>query len=82
MVYPWKDTLLNDTVDSIQVKYWQSFSQTHGVAFIDLFPTFFSHPNFESLFLSDEIHWNEKGHEVVFKRVWGGDLMNKRLLKL
>jgi hypothetical protein len=65
VVYPWPETIRQDSVSSIQVRYWQDFAQLRHLSFVNLFPTFFR-PDFDhTKFLVDGEHWNSAGHQIV-----------------
>ncbi len=64
VVYPWPQQIARDTVDSIQVNYWQAFAEEQHIAFVNLFPQFFSYQQKENLYNADN-HFNERGHQVV-----------------
>ena len=68
-VYPWPQTLENDTVDSQHVKMWEEFCFNKCEKFINFFPFFFnekkgsSHLNvLKEFYFWNDVHFNKKGN--------------------
>jgi len=73
-VYPWPVQIVNNDLNSIQVKYWRKWAQQKNVNFLSYFPCFINQSsqkqtsNFDTLknyFIDGDVHWNEKGHELI-----------------
>ena len=68
-VYPWPFQIMNGELDSIQVRFWETFAKENGVGFINYFPVFINGLNPEDTirkyFITEDVHWNDKGHELI-----------------
>lgn len=73
-VYPWPTQIVNNDLNSIQVKYWRKWAQQKKVNFLNYFPCFINQPlqkqasGFDTLkkyFIDGDAHWNEKGHQLI-----------------
>jgi lysophospholipase L1-like esterase len=77
VVYPWPDQILADDENSIQVRYWQKWSESHGVRFINLFPVFFEEAAATTVakyFVANDVHWNLAGNRLIYNQFltrWG-----------
>lgn len=73
VVYPWPDQILNNDLDSIQVKFWEDWAAKQQVRFLNLFPAFVQAGNdraanmqtLQKYYVSEDMHWNENGHKLV-----------------
>jgi lysophospholipase L1-like esterase len=73
-VYPWPDQLRHDTVESRQVRIWQSWCQRNGCAlFINHFPDFFAMKDRNdwrnSLYIPGDSHFSERGAQLIAERL-------------
>lgn len=72
-VYPWPETLKNDSVNSKHVKIWEDFCASNYIDFINLFPYFFSAGVQEDVivkyYIQGDDHWNAEGHEFVAEKI-------------
>jgi len=69
-VYPWPDQIWQRDLESRQVSFWQAWSESHDVTFIDLFPLFINEGEaaetvIQRLFIAGDVHWNKAGHAEV-----------------
>ncbi len=69
-VYPWPDQIIHHDLDSRQVRVWREWARHHSVTFLNFFPYFItpdSDPKsfFSKHFIEGDIHWNEKGHQLM-----------------
>lgn len=76
-VYPWPDQIFNNDVESKQVVFWENWSTTNKVTFINLFNAFMRSANSETgseispestirkYYINGDVHWNNAGHQVV-----------------
>ena len=69
VVYPWPNQIFQRDKDSLQIRHWRAWSTRNSAGFIDLFPYFIDDRDAEQVirdhFIPGDIHWNQKGHEVV-----------------
>ena len=69
-VYPWPDQIMHHDLNSRQVKFWNEWGSEHSVLFINFFPDFIQ-PGIdpkqvmERYFLEGDVHWNERGHQLI-----------------
>ena len=75
-VYPWPQTLKNDTVNSEHVKMWEEFCFDKCEKFINFFPFFFnekkksSHLNVvKKFYFWNDVHFNKKGNGILAKKL-------------
>lgn len=72
-VYPWPDQIFNKDLKSKQVTYWENWSKTHNVNFINLFPTFINSTKPKKIindyFILGDVHWNKEGHKLIAESV-------------
>lgn len=73
-VYPWPDQIYHNDLNSKHVQAWRNWSEEHEVGFINYFPYFIDSESEESrlkvldkYFFSGDVHWNEKGHQIIAK---------------
>jgi lysophospholipase L1-like esterase len=69
-VYPWPDQIFEKDVKSRQVAFWKAWTERSGTGFINLFPPFFGEDpiaTIERYYIKADSHWNEAGHEVIFR---------------
>ncbi len=73
-VYPWPVQIVNNDLNSVQVKFWKKWAQLKKVSFLNYFPCFINKSSqsqassFDTLkkyFIDGDVHWNEKGHELI-----------------
>ena len=76
-VYPWPGQLKYDVVDSLQVKTWRKFCETHCEHFYDAFPAFFALVQEQGqdkvigdYFFAGDVHFNEQGNEVIARMIF------------
>ena len=64
-VYPWRMHILKKDLGSIQVLFWQKFSEERGIDFINFFPDFINVENPEAKeklwFVEGDVHWSKAG---------------------
>lgn len=80
VVYPYPDQIISNDLDSIQVRFWKEWAESHSIPFINLFPVFIP-PN-ASIHSAEEVikkfyfrgddHWNKDGHALVAQRIAEG----------
>lgn len=73
-VYPWPDQIYHHDIDSRQVRYWQQWSRRNKTGFINLFPAFINNnpspeQTIKTLFIQGDVHWNNKGHQLIASRL-------------
>ena len=72
-VYPWREQIEHNDLDSIQVNFWKEWAKKSKVAFLNYFPCFIKPDNsgtensstINKHFLVGDGHWNEAGHDVI-----------------
>ena len=73
-VYPWPDQIINNDLNSIQVKYWMKWALQKQVNFLNYFPCFINQSlqkqssnliAIEKYFTDGDVHWNEEGHKLI-----------------
>lgn len=75
-VYPWPDQIVNGDLNSLQVEFWDEWSNKHRVRFINYFPHFIfdaetnvkgtrAEDILTKYFVADDIHWNARGHKLI-----------------
>jgi hypothetical protein len=72
-VYPSPDQIFNGDVDSLHARTWRDWARDRGVRFVDYFPCFLAEGQtlddrkrlLDELFIPGDVHWNERGHEVI-----------------
>ena len=75
-IYPWPQTLKNDTVNSEHVKMWEEFCFNKCEKFINFFPFFFNEKK-ESSYLNvikefyfwNDVHFNKKGNIILGEKL-------------
>ena len=69
VVYPWPEQILNDSLKSIQVTFWETFSLKRNIDFISFFPAFIREANhratIDKYFIKGDTHWNERGSKLI-----------------
>lgn len=70
VVYPWPNQIWHRDLESRQVSYWQDWSETRGLKFVNLFPLFINDQQspeeiIKKLFIKGDIHWNNQGHALI-----------------
>jgi len=75
-VYPWPDQIMNHDLESRQVGIWREWAKQHSVTFLNFFPYFIkpdSDPKslLSKYFIEGDIHWNEKGHQLMAQALMG-----------
>lgn len=71
-VYPWPDQIRVGDRHSIQEVAWQEFCEQRGVPFISYFGDFVTgDPDtvLRDYFIPGDVHWNERGHALVFRKL-------------
>jgi hypothetical protein len=74
-VYPWPDQILHADLSSRQVTFWEEWAKNHSVVFLNFFPSFIS-PEMDPKevirgnFIEGDVHWNERGHEVIARELY------------
>ena len=75
-VYPWPQTLKNDTVNSEHVKMWEEFCFDKCEKFINFFPFFFnekkksSHLNVvKKFYFWNDVHFNRRGNSILAEKL-------------
>lgn len=69
-VYPWPDQIFEKDENSRQVTFWKAWAERSGTGFVNLFPPFFGGDPIETIeryHIKADSHWNEAGHEVIFR---------------
>ncbi len=76
-VYPWPDHIFYQDRDSIQVRFWKNWAETHQASFMNFFPDFINGRPYRQVlwdyFIPGDVHWNEKGHKLIaesFLKQW------------
>lgn len=73
VVYPWPDQVVQNDLESKQVKIWSDWARDHNIAFINLFPTFIPteqpRKTVEKYFLIGDVHWNIAGHRLIAEKL-------------
>ena len=76
VVYPWPQQLLNDNVNSNQVKMWEEFCASKCENFINFFPFFFKEMDkysfleiYKKYYFWNDVHFNKNGNEIIAKRL-------------
>ncbi|MCF8352027.1 MAG: hypothetical protein K9H15_12725 [Bacteroidales bacterium] len=73
VVYPWPVQIVAGDLESIQVQFWQRFSKEYKTGFVNLFPAFFEGAPevnvVEKYYIPGDVHFNEKGHELVARKL-------------
>jgi len=72
-VYPWQAQIFYRDLESIQVKFWQTFCEDNNITFINLFPEFINDLDYDVVynryFIPGDVHWNAAGHLIVADKV-------------
>ena len=72
-VYPWPDQILRQDLDSIQVRFWQSWANRHQITLLNFFPDFIDDRQamdvIREYFIPGDTHWNEQGHRLIARRL-------------
>jgi hypothetical protein len=74
-VYPWPDQIFYHDLNSIQVRWWETWAKKKGVSFINLFSVFIGegqeeHRRVEVIrkyYFKGDVHWNAEGHRKVYE---------------
>jgi hypothetical protein len=73
VVYPWPDQILRRERDCVQVTHWRDWTALRGIGFVDLFPVFLDTGSAEQVvadfYIRGDMHWNQRGHELVARNV-------------
>ena len=82
-VYPWPDQIYHHDIDSRQVQYWRQWSKRNKTGFINLFPAFINNDlspeqTIKTLFIQGDVHWNNKGHQLIASRLLETSPFNHR----
>ncbi|MBM3643623.1 MAG: hypothetical protein FJX02_04660 [Alphaproteobacteria bacterium] len=75
VVYPWPDNIAAGDRDSVQVRHWRDWAAGRGARFVDGFAPFFTGAAEETIrghFIAGDVHFNERGHQLVFETVRKG----------
>ncbi|MBT5030667.1 MAG: hypothetical protein HOM55_00050 [Proteobacteria bacterium] len=72
-VYPWPDQIVNNDLNSIQVKHWQAWAEEKDVEFLNYFPLFIKdacdetcrYQVIEDYYIKGDTHWNANGHKLI-----------------
>jgi hypothetical protein len=68
-VYPWPEQISEDTVDSLQVRFWSEWAAESQVEMINLFPAFMTDYSAEESiarhYVPGDIHLSASGHRLV-----------------
>lgn len=71
IVYPWREQVKANDLDSRQVKVWQQFAQENQIRFINLFPDYIEAAKgdyetfYKTYFIQGDVHWNEAGNKIM-----------------
>ena len=75
-VFPWREHILYDVEESLQVKIWRDFCIDRCREFINFFPLFFKESKTSSkeevvkkYFFKNDSHFNMLGNELIFKQL-------------
>ena len=70
-VWPWEIQALNKN-GRMQYDIWKEYADKYHIDFISLFDVFESMPPEElsSIFIKNDIHWNEKGNRIAADYIW------------
>lgn len=73
VVYPSPYQIYADDLDSRQVRLWQTFCESSGCQFVNLFPAFMewgTHDEiYQQFFIPEDVHWRPEGHRFVAEQV-------------
>lgn len=83
VVYPWPDQIYHNDIDSRQIRHWQQWSNRNNAGFINLFPAFINNKQapeqtIKTLFIQGDVHWNNKGHQLIASRLLEAPPFNHR----
>ena len=70
VVYPWPTQIVFG--DNYHEQYWRVFSEKRNINFLSMYDYFKSNDNKKFIFdnfLYGDIHWNEKGTQIIFENV-------------
>lgn len=70
VIYPWPSQLYYDYEAALHRIYWQDWSKSKQIKFIDLFKYFQKKDPkkvIEKYFISGDIHWNKIGHKYIYE---------------
>jgi len=76
-VWPWEVHAINRN-GRLQYKIWKDYTDKYHIDFISLFDLLESMPPEEihSIFIVNDIHWNDKGNKIVADYIWQHILNN------
>lgn len=68
-IYPWPRELKKRVMNDRHHRYWMRFGRKNSVDVIDMFPLFFNlgPDGYQKYFIDGDVHWTEKGHELVYE---------------
>lgn len=73
VVYPWPVQIVAGDVNSIQVQFWQKFSEDYNTGFINLFPVLWNKlPEknvIKEYYIPGDVHFSEAGHHLVAEEI-------------
>lgn len=68
-IYPWAKEIKSGLGKSANVEFWKKFASTRRIALLNLYPAFMDtekrKETVRNLFIPEDSHWNEYGHEFV-----------------
>ena len=70
VIYPQPTQLRSELRPSPAQRIFREFARENDIPLIDLFADFFLLPDWKTYFIPGDIHWNERGHEFVARRLW------------
>jgi hypothetical protein len=67
VIYPWPQHFRNNSDPFFHQARWVDFAKGNDINLINLFPSFLKgkESSLKEFFIEGDIHWNEKGHELV-----------------
>ncbi len=71
VIYPWPSQIYYAHNTSIHRNYWNNWSRSKNVYFIDLFKYFENDQpkiTIEKFFIDGDIHWNKEGHLYIYDK--------------
>ncbi len=70
VIYPWPTQLKGSQRPSIHQTIHAEFARENDLALLDLSQVFYNLDDWESYFLTNDIHWNQRGHMLVAEELY------------
>jgi hypothetical protein len=72
-VHPWQEQIMREEKENYYVESWKNFAASEGIGFVNLFSCFVNGENpvivANRYYISNDSHWNEHGHDLVFREL-------------